>query len=60
VLTYLWLRQMLLRTRTELYSEGTYVARAGERADRLIVLVSGRINISPPGKQYFMGRIAPG
>jgi CRP-like cAMP-binding protein len=51
---------MLLRTRTELYSEGTYVARAGERADRLIVVVSGRINISPPGQRYFVGRITPG
>ena len=51
---------MLLRTRTELYSGGAYVARAGERADRLIVVVAGRINISPPGKRYFMGRINAG
>jgi hypothetical protein len=35
-----------METRTELYSAGSIIAKAGEQADRLMVLVSG--TVSPP------------
>jgi hypothetical protein len=36
-------RQLLLKARTELYAPGTHLARAGEIADRLMVIMSGQV-----------------
>ncbi len=35
--------QLLMETHTELYSAGSIIARSGDRADRLMVLVSGLV-----------------
>jgi CRP-like cAMP-binding protein len=37
--------QLLLKARSELFAPGTYIARAEEEADRLMVIVSGRVRI---------------
>ncbi len=53
-------RQLLLRTRTVLYSAGAYIARAGEPADRLMVVVSGCVNICLPGHRECLSQIGAG
>ena len=52
--------QLLVRTRSELFFAGAYIARAGERADKLMIVVAGRVNISLPGKRFFIGQLGPG
>ena len=40
--------QLLMETRTELFSAGSIIARSGEEADRLMVVVSGMVGFPPP------------
>jgi CRP-like cAMP-binding protein len=40
-------QQLLLKSRTELYAPDTYLARAGEIADRLMVVMSGQVYVRP-------------
>jgi hypothetical protein len=40
--------QLLMETRSELYSAGSIIARSGEQADRLMVLVSGMVGPPSP------------
>ena len=40
-----WGLQLLLRMHTTFYSAGSIVASAGEAADRLMIIVSGRVKV---------------
>jgi CRP-like cAMP-binding protein len=42
--------QLLLRMHTTFYSAGSIVASAGEVADRLMIIVSGRVKVSAMSK----------
>ena len=54
VQTY-FLLQLLLRMHTLFFNVGSAVARAGQAADKLMIIVSGRVKIYEQGRESSRG-----